>query len=82
MAGQTKSQDNVVNRDLKRAIIEDRKLCRGVCCACPSYADHRLGCPMRRPSRTPEVRRTPWLGLMVMVGVTVLILTLRHILSS
>eukprot|EP00959_Pyramimonas_sp_CCMP1952_P169096 3532230-Pyramimonas_sp.AAC.1 len=50
----------MVKRDLKRATIEDRKLFRGVCCTCPSYADHWLGCPMRRPSRSPNFKRTPW----------------------
>eukprot|EP00959_Pyramimonas_sp_CCMP1952_P431221 9031459-Pyramimonas_sp.AAC.1 len=47
-------------RDHRRAIIEDRTEYRGVCCTCPIYADHRLGCPMTRPSRSPTFKRTPW----------------------
>eukprot|EP00959_Pyramimonas_sp_CCMP1952_P249198 5209075-Pyramimonas_sp.AAC.1 len=57
--GQTRPQENMVKRDLKRAIIEDRKLYRCVCCTCPSFSDHRLGCPMRRPSRSPNFKGTP-----------------------
>eukprot|EP00959_Pyramimonas_sp_CCMP1952_P081122 1695005-Pyramimonas_sp.AAC.1 len=50
----------MIVRAHKRAIIEDRQQHRGVCCTCPSYADHRLGCPIRRPSRSPSFKRTPW----------------------
>eukprot|EP00959_Pyramimonas_sp_CCMP1952_P307000 6425415-Pyramimonas_sp.AAC.1 len=55
--GQAKSQGKKVKRDLKRATIEDRKLYRGVCCTCPSYAGRRLGCPIRRPSRSPDSKK-------------------------
>eukprot|EP00959_Pyramimonas_sp_CCMP1952_P350922 7352043-Pyramimonas_sp.AAC.1 len=58
--GQNKTQEKMIVRDHKRAIIEDRKEYRGLCCTCPSYADHGLGCPMRRPSRSPNFKRTPW----------------------
>eukprot|EP00959_Pyramimonas_sp_CCMP1952_P409953 8591527-Pyramimonas_sp.AAC.1 len=42
-----------------RAIVEKRKLCRDVVCICFEYADHRLGCPMGRPSRGPNFCKTP-----------------------
>eukprot|EP00959_Pyramimonas_sp_CCMP1952_P285831 5976602-Pyramimonas_sp.AAC.1 len=48
--GQTQTQEKLIVRNHKRAIIEDRQRYRGVCCTCPSNADHWLGCPMRRPS--------------------------------
>eukprot|EP00959_Pyramimonas_sp_CCMP1952_P308834 6463036-Pyramimonas_sp.AAC.2 len=48
--GLSKTPEMIIQRDLKRAIVEERKLYRGVVCACPEYADRRLGCPMRRPS--------------------------------
>eukprot|EP00959_Pyramimonas_sp_CCMP1952_P108781 2274621-Pyramimonas_sp.AAC.1 len=54
------SQDKMVTRNLKRAIIEERKLYRNVCRSCPEHADHRLRCPMRRPSRSPNFGGTPW----------------------
>eukprot|EP00959_Pyramimonas_sp_CCMP1952_P406684 8523711-Pyramimonas_sp.AAC.1 len=47
-------------RDLKICIAEERKLHRNVCWSCTEYADHRPGCPMRRPSRSPNFKRTPW----------------------
>eukprot|EP00959_Pyramimonas_sp_CCMP1952_P440089 9213720-Pyramimonas_sp.AAC.1 len=43
-----------------RAIVEERKLYRGVCCSCPDYADHGPGCPVSRPSRGPNFERAPW----------------------
>eukprot|EP00959_Pyramimonas_sp_CCMP1952_P011663 245093-Pyramimonas_sp.AAC.1 len=54
------TQENFTQRDLKRAIIEERKLHRGVVCTCFGRADHWLGCPMRRPSWSPDFRGTPW----------------------
>eukprot|EP00959_Pyramimonas_sp_CCMP1952_P151790 3176121-Pyramimonas_sp.AAC.1 len=50
--GQTKSQEQMVVRDLNRVIIEDRKLYRGVCCTCPSYAD-QAGLPHETPITEP-----------------------------
>eukprot|EP00959_Pyramimonas_sp_CCMP1952_P389190 8154769-Pyramimonas_sp.AAC.1 len=50
----------MVTHGVKRAIIEERKLYRGVGCTCPNYADHRLGCPMGRPSRSQNLKRTLW----------------------
>eukprot|EP00959_Pyramimonas_sp_CCMP1952_P365783 7660583-Pyramimonas_sp.AAC.1 len=50
----------MVKRDLERAIIEERALYRGACCTCPEFADRRPGCPVRRPSRSPHFKRTPW----------------------
>eukprot|EP00959_Pyramimonas_sp_CCMP1952_P334994 7014970-Pyramimonas_sp.AAC.1 len=58
-AGPATSQDKMATRSVKRAIIEERKLYRNVCCLCPERADHRHGCPMRRPSRSPNIKRTP-----------------------
>eukprot|EP00959_Pyramimonas_sp_CCMP1952_P371875 7787357-Pyramimonas_sp.AAC.1 len=54
------STSSLIKRDLKRTIIEERKLYRGVVCKCFEYADRWLGCPMRRPSRSPNSRKTPW----------------------
>eukprot|EP00959_Pyramimonas_sp_CCMP1952_P168478 3520524-Pyramimonas_sp.AAC.1 len=56
----TKSQESLQRRGLERAIIGERKTCRGFVCACFSPADRRSGCPMRRPSRSPNFERAPW----------------------
>eukprot|EP00959_Pyramimonas_sp_CCMP1952_P364921 7641624-Pyramimonas_sp.AAC.1 len=32
----------------------------GACCACPGCADRGPGCPVRRPSRSPNFRGAPW----------------------
>eukprot|EP00959_Pyramimonas_sp_CCMP1952_P242333 5065306-Pyramimonas_sp.AAC.1 len=45
-------------RGSMRAIIEERKLYGGVVCTCFEYAGHRLRGPMRRPSKSPNSRRT------------------------
>eukprot|EP00959_Pyramimonas_sp_CCMP1952_P046694 975370-Pyramimonas_sp.AAC.1 len=58
--GAVKSQEALIERDLERATIEERTFCRGVACTCPEHADRGLGCPMRRPSRSPNFRKTPW----------------------
>eukprot|EP00959_Pyramimonas_sp_CCMP1952_P048862 1020769-Pyramimonas_sp.AAC.1 len=54
--GPGKTPEKSVKRDLKRAVIEERKRYRGVCCTCPNCADHGPGCPMRHPSRSPSGR--------------------------
>eukprot|EP00959_Pyramimonas_sp_CCMP1952_P213331 4463456-Pyramimonas_sp.AAC.1 len=48
------THENTVERDLKRAIIAERKLYISVCCTCPECADFGPGCPMGRPSRSPN----------------------------
>eukprot|EP00959_Pyramimonas_sp_CCMP1952_P420992 8818935-Pyramimonas_sp.AAC.1 len=53
-------QEKTTKRDLERAIVEERKLYRSACCPCPECADRRPGCPMRRPSGGPNLRKTPW----------------------
>eukprot|EP00959_Pyramimonas_sp_CCMP1952_P121536 2541400-Pyramimonas_sp.AAC.1 len=80
--GPVKPQDKMVTRNLESAVIEERKLYRNVCCSCPEYADHRLGCPIRRPSRSPNFKGHRGFGLMVMVGVTVPTPMQRHMRSS
>eukprot|EP00959_Pyramimonas_sp_CCMP1952_P307638 6439242-Pyramimonas_sp.AAC.1 len=57
--GNVKTQDALIKRDCKRAIIEERNLDPGVVCTCSEPADRRLGRPMRRPSRGPSFRKTP-----------------------
>eukprot|EP00959_Pyramimonas_sp_CCMP1952_P267923 5601785-Pyramimonas_sp.AAC.1 len=59
--GHVKTHEKIIRRDLKRAIVEERKLYRGVCCSCPEFADRGPGCPMRRPSRNPNFKKTPLL---------------------
>eukprot|EP00959_Pyramimonas_sp_CCMP1952_P341766 7159502-Pyramimonas_sp.AAC.1 len=58
--GAVNAQEKLMKRDLERAIVEERELYRGVACACFEHADHGLGRPMRRPSRSPNFRKTPW----------------------
>eukprot|EP00959_Pyramimonas_sp_CCMP1952_P448250 9386205-Pyramimonas_sp.AAC.1 len=53
----------MIARDHKKAIIEDRKRYRGACCTCPTFADDRLGCPVRRPSRSPNCRNKNTMAL-------------------
>eukprot|EP00959_Pyramimonas_sp_CCMP1952_P254538 5316472-Pyramimonas_sp.AAC.1 len=72
--GPVKAQEKLIRRGLKRAIVEERKLYKGVVCACPECADHRLGCPMRRASSSLNFERARGFGLMVMVGATAPIL--------
>eukprot|EP00959_Pyramimonas_sp_CCMP1952_P363976 7621968-Pyramimonas_sp.AAC.1 len=55
--GAVKTQEALIKRDLKRAIMEERKLCRGVVCTCFEHADHGLGRQMRCPSRSPNFRK-------------------------
>eukprot|EP00959_Pyramimonas_sp_CCMP1952_P287592 6014509-Pyramimonas_sp.AAC.1 len=50
----------MVTRSIKRAIIEERKLYRNVCCTSPESADYLIGCPVRRSSRSPDFKGTPW----------------------
>eukprot|EP00959_Pyramimonas_sp_CCMP1952_P182808 3822909-Pyramimonas_sp.AAC.1 len=55
--GPVKTQEKLIKRGLERAIVEERKLDRGVACTCPESADHGFGCPMRRPSRNPSFKK-------------------------
>eukprot|EP00959_Pyramimonas_sp_CCMP1952_P159085 3326966-Pyramimonas_sp.AAC.1 len=42
------------------AVISGRKTYRGIVCPCEHSTDRRPMCPMRRPSRSPNFGRTPW----------------------
>eukprot|EP00959_Pyramimonas_sp_CCMP1952_P318316 6660850-Pyramimonas_sp.AAC.1 len=76
------TQEVIVTRNLRRAIIEGRKLHRNVCCSCPECAGRGLGCPRGAHQEARTLRRHRGAGLMALVEVTAPILTQRHTRSS
>ena len=59
-ASNTRSSAAMASKATKKEIIADRKTYREQVCVCFAYMDHRPNCPMKRESRSPNFKRTPW----------------------
>ena len=59
-ASNTRSDAAMASKATRKKIIADRKTYREQVCACVAYMDHRPNCPMKRPSRSPNHGKTPW----------------------